>query len=488
MTSLTPPVIDAPALLRSALTRTVSVSDLTAWLSVAAAATRNRITMRPLDQLDSWSISPLTGDITHRTGRFFSITGVRVEGEDSLDQPIIDQPDVGVLGLLGQVRDGVLHMLIQAKVEPGNRRLAQISPTVQATSSNFERVHGGSATPFLNTFLPRKGSSAQHEQSGLSATLLLDVEQSEQSTRFLGKRNRNSFAVIDRAPPEVDESRFRWVTIGDLVASIHGTDLLHMDTRSVLGSLVAIADHDGIVRGQIGHGGASLLLGSRSADLDAGESKFSDLERWISNARQQQHPSVTRIPLKQVSGWVFSDGVLRPQNQQVDCAQFDVVGVRTEAGSREVTAWDQPLIRNHPGRESLLALQIRRGILHLLVSARSEVGTAGGVEIAPTLLRDSELSMLRRSDPCTENWVEDALQNGRTLLDVDLPEEGGRFLHSDTRHRLVLVPEGTERAPHHSLAWMTLAQLGQFLRVPQLCSIELRSLIACCSPTLPWED
>jgi oxidase EvaA len=127
MTSLTPPVIDAPALLRSALTRTVSVSDLTAWLSVAAAATRNRITMRTLDQLDSWSISPLTGDITHRTGRFFSITGVRVEGEDSLDQPIIDQPDVGVLGLLGQVRDGVLHMLIQAKVEPGNRRLAQIS-------------------------------------------------------------------------------------------------------------------------------------------------------------------------------------------------------------------------------------------------------------------------------------------------------------------------------------------------------------------------
>ena len=42
--------------------------------------------------------------------------------------------------------------ILQAKVEPGNINKIQISPTVQATKSNYSRIHGGKTIPFLKYF------------------------------------------------------------------------------------------------------------------------------------------------------------------------------------------------------------------------------------------------------------------------------------------------------------------------------------------------
>jgi oxidase EvaA len=37
-------------------------------------------------------------------------------------------------------------------MEPGNINKVQLSPTVQATESNYTRVHGGKAIKYLNFF------------------------------------------------------------------------------------------------------------------------------------------------------------------------------------------------------------------------------------------------------------------------------------------------------------------------------------------------
>ena len=79
-----------------------------------------------------------------------------------------------------QHRNGVPHVLVQAKVEPGNIGYAQLAPTVQATQSNYERVHGSQETPFLDWFLGQRQDA-----------VLDDCLQSEQGSRFLGKFNRN---------------------------------------------------------------------------------------------------------------------------------------------------------------------------------------------------------------------------------------------------------------------------------------------------------
>ena len=47
----------------------------------------------------------------------------------------------------------MLHCLMQAKMEPGNVNPLQLSPTVQATRSNYTQVHRGTGTRYLEYFV-----------------------------------------------------------------------------------------------------------------------------------------------------------------------------------------------------------------------------------------------------------------------------------------------------------------------------------------------
>lgn len=134
------------------------------WYGERLAAQRCDVTRRPVDELDGWETDRATGNIAHRSGRFFTVEGLRVEPEtvqvQPWSQPIIHQDEIGVLGILVKEIDGVLHCLMQAKVEPGNVNGVQISPTVQATRSNYTRVHRGSAVRHLEYFThPRGGGT-----------------------------------------------------------------------------------------------------------------------------------------------------------------------------------------------------------------------------------------------------------------------------------------------------------------------------------------
>ena len=64
----------------------------------------------------------------------------------SWDQPFIKQIGYkgGIIGLVRTIINGVPHYLIEAKFEPGNYNEIQLSPSLQATYSNLNRVHLGS--------------------------------------------------------------------------------------------------------------------------------------------------------------------------------------------------------------------------------------------------------------------------------------------------------------------------------------------------------
>lgn len=69
------------------------------------------------------------------------------------DQPIINQPEIGFLGFIVKKIQGVYHFLMQAKIEPGNLNVVQLSPTLQATRSNYTRVHKGAIPKYLEYFI-----------------------------------------------------------------------------------------------------------------------------------------------------------------------------------------------------------------------------------------------------------------------------------------------------------------------------------------------
>ena len=119
-----------------------------------------------LSKLSKWVYSKK--EIYHKSKKFFKIAGVRIQSnfynKKNWDQPIIVQNEIGILGIIKNVNTN--KYLLQAKVEPGNINKIQISPTVQATRSNYLRIHGGKTIPFLKYFKRKnRNFSLQTEQA-----------------------------------------------------------------------------------------------------------------------------------------------------------------------------------------------------------------------------------------------------------------------------------------------------------------------------------
>ena len=192
------------------------------WFTAQRRAKRYEVRRIPFSELAGWHFQDGTGDLVHHSGRFFSVEGLHVRTAwngpgHSWTQPIINQPEIGILGILVKEFDGVLHCLMQAKMEPGNLNTVQLSPTVQATRSNYTGVHGGTAVPYLEYFVPprRRGR------------VLVDSLQSEQGAWFLRKRNRNM--VVEAVGEVPGHEDFVWLTLGQLYGLLHEDNVLNMD-------------------------------------------------------------------------------------------------------------------------------------------------------------------------------------------------------------------------------------------------------------------
>ena len=430
------------------------------WFAELGAEMWMRVERVPLDALTGWRRDPLTGDIGHQSGRFFSVEGldVAVPGApiERWSQPIINQPEVGILGILAKEFDGVLHFLMQAKVEPGNCNGLQLSPTVQATRSNYTGVHGGKAIPYLEHFRGAPGHR-----------VITDVRQSEQGSWFYRKRNRNMVVETDEDVPVLPG--FCWLTLGQLHALFQHDHLVNMDARTVLSCL----PFAGAGLAQARDGFRAGLV--RSCDsTEPGLHPTEEILSWITEVRSGTEVRTARVPLADLRGWHYADGMISHD----DGLFFDVVGLDVQARGREVGQWMQPMFSvAEPG---LAAFVVRRinGVLHALVHARAEPGFLDLVELAPTVqcTPHNHDHLPAEGRPRFLDAVLDA-DPARIRFDTALSEEGGRFYHARTRH-LVVEDDGS-CAEGPDFRWMTLGQLVDLLRHSHYVNIQARSLVAC---------
>ena len=129
--------------------------ELDAWIRQVNKTADVHLNRIPLSQCSPWFYDEMSGLIRNTDNSFFQIGGVRLTESDGTrrEQPIIIQDEIGFLGIICTKIDGVWHYLMQAKIEPGNVNVVQLSPTIQATKSNFEQKHGGKRPLFLEYFL-----------------------------------------------------------------------------------------------------------------------------------------------------------------------------------------------------------------------------------------------------------------------------------------------------------------------------------------------
>ncbi|MDX6758055.1 MULTISPECIES: NDP-hexose 2,3-dehydratase family protein [Streptomyces] len=418
----------------------------------------------PLDALAGWTADPATGTIRHHAGRFFTVEGVRVDRPghpvDHWSQPIIDQPEIGILGILVKEFDGVPHYLMQLKAEPGNCDGIQVSPTVQATRSNYLRVHGGKPVPYLDYFR----DPSRHR-------VVADVRQSEQGAWFLRKRNRNMVVEV-RGEVELHDG-FHWLSLPQLHRLLAQDDLVNMDTRSVLACL-PLAEPEPEPGGERDEFTMALLRSCRAGSPTHHTER--SLLSWITDTRVRADLAVSRVPLSGLPGWRRTEGRISHESGRF----FDVIGVQVTASGREVARWDQPMIAPHGmGVVGLLVTRID-GVLHALVQLRAEVGYVDAVELAPTLQcvpENYDVLPAAARPPLLDEVL--GAPASAVRFDTVQSEEGGRFYHARTRHLIVETPYHPELAEHPDFRWMTPHQLSALLRHSHYVSMETRSLLAC---------
>ncbi|MCM2414150.1 NDP-hexose 2,3-dehydratase family protein [Streptomyces sp. RKAG290] len=441
------------------------------WFNERRKAGRFNVERVPFSRLRNWSFEPDTGNLVHSSGRFFSVEGLHVTTDDGPHkewyQPIIKQPEVGILGILVKEFDGVLHFLMQAKMEPGNRNVLQLSPTVQATRSNYTKVHKGTDVKYIEYFTgARRGR------------VLSDVLQSEHGSWFYHKSNRNMIVEADGEVP-LDED-FCWLTLGQISELLHLDNVVNMDSRTVLGCLPAYGVDPGPWDeglGDEGPGGEGFFRSLARSRCPQAGALLSDVDllSWFTAERSRYDVRAERIPLRDVRGWSRDETRIGKE----DGRWFDVVAVEVQAGNREVTSWTQPLIE--PRSQGVAAFVARSfdGVLHVLANAKIEGGFLDTVELAPTV----QCSPVNFEGLDVRPPFLDLVLNApaeRIRYDTVHSEEGGRFLYAENRYLVVEADEADAPVePPAGYQWVTVGQLTALIKHGHYVNVQARTLLAC---------
>jgi len=470
------------ALLRSALAvegAFLTVDEFLAWFATRGKANRFLVEEIPFAELDKWHFTGTPCRLVHASGKFFSVEGLRVKTTYGLirqwDQPIINQPEIGILGILVKEFDGVYCCLMQAKMEPGNVNTIQLSPTVQATKSNYTQVHQGKLPLYLEYFIDRK-----------KATVLIDQLQPEQGARFLGKRNRNMVVEVTSDVPVHED--FCWLTVGQIRRLLEIPNLVNMDARTVISCMPLVGDS---LRREASRGpkyGSGALDAARrrltrfhkallESMITTDSSVHSEREiiSWYVEMKSRYDLSVESISLDKIEAWVRTPREIR----HVTGKYFSVIAVSVEAGSREVVKWTQPLLKQTGlGLVGFIAQEIN-GVLHFLVRGNVEPGNRDVMLMGPTVACSSWIEGVQRKEdlPFLADLFLEAQPEWIRYAAVQ-SEEGGRFYHFQNRYMIVELLEGVRLDLPENFVWLTLGQITDFAKHGYF-NIEARNLLSC---------
>ena len=332
-------------------------------------------------------------EIYHKSKKFFKITGIRIKtnfyNKKNWDQPIIVQNEIGILGIIKNIRTN--KYLLQAKVEPGNINKIQISPTVQATKSNYSRIHGGKKIPFLEYF--------KKKNKNLSL-------QTEQAFRYYNKKNSNIIAYVSKKL-DLDE-RFRWFSKIEIYNLLKEKNIINMDTLSVFSSFIKKKKID-------------FPLNNKKKIID-----------WKNSLNKKYYLNNKIINLNSIKNWNLTKKKIFHQTNNY----FSVIGIKVKTNTREITEWNQPIIMGSKMAFAGYLIKKFRNTNHYLcryiLKPGSKVGTL------TCTVNTSKLKNYKKSKDLTsfQKYLISKyfIKSKNIIYDNILSDEGGRFYHSQIKY------------------------------------------------------
>ena len=105
--------------IKSALTTSNTLNSLDfilSWIKDKNNEVDVQIDLIRFDEMNQWHLDRKEGVLLHNTGKFFSIEGINISTNwgkiSEWDQPIINQPEIGYLGIITKEISGILYFLL----------------------------------------------------------------------------------------------------------------------------------------------------------------------------------------------------------------------------------------------------------------------------------------------------------------------------------------------------------------------------------------
>ena len=365
--------------------------EISKWLNNQRKKQLLTIERISLSKLNKWIYNKR--EIYHKSKKFFKIVGLRIKSnfyiKTNWDQPIIVQNEIGILGIIKNVK--TKKYLLQAKVEPGNINKIQISPTVQATKSNYSRTHGGKKIPFLKYF--------QRRNKNFSL-------QTEQAFRYYNKKNSNIITYVSKKI-DLDE-KFRWFSKIEILNLLKEKNLINMDTLSVFSSFIKKKKNDHPINNK------------------------KTLDKWRNSLIKKYYLQNKIINLGSIKNWNLTKKRIYHQTNNY----FSVIGVKVKTNKREITNWNQPIIMGSKLAFVGFLIKKFKNTNHYLCRYILKPGSKAGTFTCS--INTSKFKGYKNNKDLTnfqKKLISKYFVNSKNILyDNILSDEGGRFYHSQIKY------------------------------------------------------
>lgn len=367
-------------------------------------------------------------NFSHDSKKFFSIKSINY---GNFESGILHQSDVGILGVLTTEIKGVAHYLIQFKEEPGNINKAQLSPTIQATKSNYSRAHGGSFPPYWEKFIniPKE-------------KYLVDSLQPEQGLRYWQKFNQNVIAEIEYIE---EQKGFKWMTLGQILSFANLDNSINSCLRSVL-SLLPFTNG-----------------GENKDENNNVESTIANLKKEYKNYGEIKNNIEKFYSVDDDSFKFYSEN-----------DSFSIKGVEVNIENREVGSWSQPIIIEEKYIHYVLIRFFSKNSISYCWSIFPEPGYVNGFIFGPTeIIKTNDTNVDEIMSKLTKKYK--VYGNIKKIHHINMSEEGGRFWQVSVPHFVIDIGiKSNDSYPENSLVLDEVE--SRKLMLSKFISMEGRSI------------
>ncbi len=389
--------------------------------------------------------------LRHMSNRYFSIVCVK---HNDIEHIMIKQEEIGLLGFIVTKNNHDTHWLVQNKPEPGNINYYQLAPTVQATKSNYERVHGGKKTKYLQYF---NGTD----------NLILDMMGSEQGDRFVNKFNRNC-KTITKAKFKPHNKNYFWINNEELKEILRENYTINTDARSVISSgswyLLTKNIEKIFINSHLNNTLSELL--NNSYQLQS-RNFLKNTQKFLTKIKNQYNTSYEIIPLKEMKQHSIVNSGIVDKNNNLIISYFDI-----SFQEREVKRWKQPLLVGSTMEYSLLVFSIFNNTAMFYLKAYPELGFTNHIELGPSFQTGTGTFKSNKND------INNILKNISVICKIEQSDEGGRFYQNSCKYILGQWKKSPENLSTDHGIWLSIGEIEILSQKTGILSNELRTTLS----------